>query len=501
MKSQGSLVLSGISISLSRTASFLIGLIASVWITRYLGPELYGQYAQMLWLGSTVGMFVIFGFGNGLTRFISETEARSKHSESGGLALLVLGVVTVLGVLSALLLWGYAGQVALLVGLNDQTYVWAAVPSVIFTPLLTVYSTFLGGRQQFSYMAMVGIAGVITSTAVQFLLIAVGASVQALVLANSLSGIIALILFIRSLANQRNRGPLIWPDSLFRRRYFRYSVVMGLVFLTDAIVWQRSEMFFLGRFDLTTQAGFYSLAYTFAGTAMMLIPGSIGALTMPIAAAVWSTQENQDLGNVFQVSLRFTALLAFPIAIIMGLAGPYTITMIYGSEYAAVGKLLGIIVWGSLAGVLAWNGASVLQAGETPKALLVIGLVAGALNIGLDFVLIQRFEAMGAAIANTLTAFCSATAVLLVARYHLDLSLPIAGLMRIFATSLIAWVPAWLIARSMPPTLISTVAVSLIFFSLYCSLAVLARAIRPEELRFFASQLRNSILVGKGSEA
>lgn len=489
-----SLALSGIGIGVSRAASFLIGLAASVYITRYLGPELYGQYAQMLWLGNIVGMLVIFGFGNGLTRFVSELEMSSVRGAVNGLTLMVLGVVFGLGFVFILLLAGGGAWVAELIGLNSESYVWAALPLIITTPVLSIFTAYLSGRQQFVRVATIGVVAVVASTGTQIVLVVVGASVEAIVLANCVGGAIAFFLLMRILISRWSSERPVWPTSRLGERYFRYSVVMGLVFITDAIVWQRSEMFFLGRFNLTTQAGFYSLAYTLASTAIMLVPGSVASLTMPIASARWTEQGNPALERIFQVSLRFTALLAFPVAILGALIGPALVTMIYGTDYDVAGKLLTILVWGALAGILAWNAASVLQARESPAVLLAIGLFAAVLNIGLDLLLIERFQATGAAIANTLTAFCTASAVLLVASFRLGLKLPISGLGRTIFVSLLSGVPFWLVVQNLPPTLVATMIVSLLFIASYCLLAIAAKAVLPEELNIILNQLPIPVL-------
>lgn len=495
MKPYRSFVFGGLSLTISRVIIFALGLLASIWITRYLGPDLYGQYAQMLWLGGTAGMLIIFGFANGLTRFVSEMQANSDSGVAGGLSAVILCMVLGMGVVVALFLGAGATRVASLIGLEDKTYVWAAVPSLILAPVLTLFSAFLGGRHQFTLAAIIAGVAVIVNTVAQLGLLFLGANVQALVIVNSLGGAFALILFLHRLRQLNKATPLIWPDRILWKRFFRYSVVMGLVFVTDAVVWQRSEMFFLGHFNLVTQAGFYSLAYSLAGTAIMIIPGSVGVLTMPLASTSRALGGKQGLEYIFQISLRFTALLALPIAVLAGLVGPFLITKIYGLDYAASGQPLVILVWGSLAGVIAWNGASVLQAGETPKILLLIGLIGGLINITLDLLLIRNYEATGAAIANTVTAFCVAVAVLFAAKHQLELQFPFRILLRVFGASFLAWLPAWLIVRQIPLTYSTVIMVTIVFLAAYLVLIVVTRAILPEEINAIKNLLKRSSIV------
>src|SRR5947209_6153525 len=56
----------------SNLATLAASLGASVLIARYLGPDVFGLYALLIWIRFTAGMLLDAGFSSAITKFISE---------------------------------------------------------------------------------------------------------------------------------------------------------------------------------------------------------------------------------------------------------------------------------------------------------------------------------------------------------------------------------------------------------------------------------------------
>jgi O-antigen/teichoic acid export membrane protein len=80
---------------------------------------------------------------------------------------------------------------------------------------------------------------------------------------------------------------------------------------------------------------------------------------------------------------------------------PFIIRLLYGAEYSGAGIVLQILLVAVLFAVLGQASRSALLGMEKQSWLLKTGLVAAVFSIGLDVVLIPRYGAIGAAVANT----------------------------------------------------------------------------------------------------
>jgi len=80
---------------------------------------------------------------------------------------------------------------------------------------------------------------------------------------------------------------------------------------------------------------------------------------------------------------------------------PIIIRLLYGSQYSGAVVVLQILLVAVIFAVLGQASRSALLGIESQSWLLTTGLVAALVSIGLDLVLIPRFGATGAAIANT----------------------------------------------------------------------------------------------------
>ena len=75
--------------SVAMYTEFVLGMITSIMIARYLGPEAYGSYSAAIWLEGLGIAFTNSGTASSAIRFIAELRGAG-HSESGGPLLLRL---------------------------------------------------------------------------------------------------------------------------------------------------------------------------------------------------------------------------------------------------------------------------------------------------------------------------------------------------------------------------------------------------------------------------
>ena len=168
------------------------------------------------------------------------------------------------------------------------------------------------------------------------------------------------------------------------------------------MVWQRSELIFLGRFSGSEQVAFYNVTFALTGSLAALVPGPLLGVLLPGLTYARGAADSAGFGVLFNKAFRYLAMLTIPICLFgIPLAGAI-IQVLYGQEFAGAAVVLQILFLSVLFAVLGDAAGSALLGEESQGWLLKTGAIAAAGSLVLDFALIPRFGAVGAAIANTI---------------------------------------------------------------------------------------------------
>src|SRR5207245_5212913 len=216
-------------------------------------------------------------------------------------------------------------------------------------------------------------------------------------LAIDLVQVAVLLIWARRTINLSSRAAL--PKEL-AGRLLRYNASLAVLIILNAIVWERSELLFLGRFQGPDQVAFYAVPFALTEKVVDLIPGAILGVLLPGLTYARSVDPGR-FSMVFNEALRYLAMLTLPICLFGIALAPVVIRVLYGPAYAGAVIVLQILLLSIIFGVLGQAARAALLGIESQSWLLKTGLVAAVVSIGLDFILIPRFAAVGAAVANT----------------------------------------------------------------------------------------------------
>ena len=182
----------------------------------------------------------------------------------------------------------------------------------------------------------------------------------------------------------------------------RYNVALAALILLDVIVWQRSELLFLGRLSTAAQVSFYAVPFALTERVTDLIPGAVLGVLLPGLAYAQASSDPTRFAAVFGQAMRYLTFLTLPIVVVGIVLAPYVIGILYGPSFAPATTVLRILLISVAFGVIGQASRSALLGMEAQGRLLKTGAVAAVLSIVLDLVLIPRWGATGAAIANTI---------------------------------------------------------------------------------------------------
>ena len=158
------------------------------------------------------------------------------------------------------------------------------------------------------------------------------------------------------------------------------------------------------------EVGFYSLGANVAET-IWQVPIAVGVVLMTRSAN--QTNERVATGEVC-ASLRISILLVLFAAILLYLAAPLLVSLLFGARYSASIPIIRTILPGILFFVILKILNSQFVGSGKPQLTLIALLPSLAINIVLNILFIPSYKGIGAAVATNISYFCASFLLLLV---------------------------------------------------------------------------------------
>ncbi len=377
-----------------------LSLIASIFVARILGKEVFGELGI---IQTTVGMFGIFaGFGLGLTATKYVAEFRQKDPAKAGRIIALSNVLSILtGVLMALALFIFARSLAMrtLAAPHLANILRISAPMLLFGALNGAQTGALAGFESFRAIANVNlVAGVVS-----FPLIMGGAYLGGL--QGAVWGIVAG-LGINCLLNQlsvkrevaRLGVPLVYKN--FSQEWpilwkFSLPAVLGGAFVGPAN-WICSAIL-VNRPQGYAEMGIFNAAVQWR-TAILFIPGMLGAIVLPALANLYGENDHARYKKVLQYNVTINSSFALVLAILVSLFSS-SIMRSYGKDfenYSVVLVVLGLsAVFSVPSGVI---GQSITSKGKMWCGM-VLNLIWAIILVASTLLLVD-LGALGLAISN-----------------------------------------------------------------------------------------------------
>jgi len=178
-----------------------------------------------------------------------------------------------------------------------------------------------------------------------------------------------------------------------------YLIPLSVVTVLDALVWDRSEVFFLRLYTSSEDIAFYSLAFGLASR-LMVIPFIVAGALMPALSTLHGAGNTEEFGRVYRQALQYVALVGAPLAAVGWALAPALIGILYGEAYLPVAALLGPLLAVSVVGVMRQVAWAALRAIGDRKWALHATWISAVVNLAAAAVLVPVYGTWGAVAAN-----------------------------------------------------------------------------------------------------
>lgn len=369
-----------------------MGLLVGVWVARYLGPE---QFGLVNYASAFIGLFAVIGT-LGLNSIVVR-DLVSNPDQAG----LTLGTAALLQLLAGFLAFILAVVSILLLRPDDGMTQW--IVTILGTGLLFKASEtaayWFEAQVECKFVVWANNLVFLTFTVVKIILILANAPLSAFILA-MLGETVFAALAVLAMFSTRGPGLAILGAQLARARTLLHDswplILAGLA----VAFYMKIDQIMLGQMLNNEKVGIYSAAVRISEV-WYFIPMAIVASLFPAIIDAKNTSESlyyQRLQRLYDLMVKLSLAIAIP----MSFLSDDLVDLLYGTAYAGAGTVLSIHIWSS---VFVFLGVASSQwfVVENRQILSLQRTALGALvNVGLNLLMIPKFEVLGAAIATVI---------------------------------------------------------------------------------------------------
>lgn len=372
------------------------GTLASVAVARTFGPELLGYYTFVMYLVQLTSTIGRFGLPVATRKYLAE------FAQQPALAHGVLrGLFRIQFLFGILCMIGGAITVIYSIPRSSWPFALAGILSILPSMISAVVTGANLSAERFSPNVKASVVGTIVNLSGIFLTVFLGGGLWGLSSALFISRVADLAVRYFSYRSAF-REVLATPPSLVppdvRQRILKFCLHQSVLQGMTLLFWDRSEIFFLKAFSPITQLAFYSISFGIVSQTTLLY--------RPFAAAAGVSLMRRHIsdpvgaGNMTATMMRYTVLIAFPVNLGLAAVSSPLMTFMYGSKYLEAIPILAICGIVGSARALILPAEQFLVSAERQDVLIRAMLITAAVNIPLNFLLIPKMGAIGAAISN-----------------------------------------------------------------------------------------------------
>lgn len=374
---------------LQRWGNQAISFVVFLILARLLDPAAFGLIALASVFISFVQVFLDQGMGQAI---VQHPNIERAHLDTAFWVNMLTGV--------SLMLFGilFSPYIAILFKEPEIAPIiaWLSI-SFLFAGLSSTQSAILQRNLDFRTLSMRTLIARITGGIVGVACALAGLGVWSLVAQTLVGGFFGVIVLWRVI-DWRPR--FRFSKSHFSELFSYGSNVVGRRIL--GVVNTRLDDFLIGFFLGVTELGYYTVAYRILRVLLDLIGGLATSVIFPVFSRL--QKEPEKLRQFFYKVIQYSAVVAFPVFILLVLLAPEIVPIFFGEEWNDSIPVMQVLAFGGLAIVVSdINGSLVLALGK-PSWILVAQIVITCIRV-VFFFLIVHLGIVAVAFAFVITTY------------------------------------------------------------------------------------------------
>lgn len=384
-----------------------------------VGSEAYGGYAALLSLSFLLNILLDLGITNYNTRHIAQhTQLMGKYLAGMAGVRVALMVLYALVTVVAGLLLGYRGVHLGMLG-------WLVLNQALAATILYLRSN-VAGAQRFRQdsllsvldrMLLIAVLGWLLWGRVEDAPFRIEWFVWAQTGAYAVTLLVALAMVLRLSGQVRPRWRPAFSYMVVRQSlpYALLILLMTFYYRTDTLMLERLLP------NGALEAGIYAQGFRFY-EAFNMLGFLMAGLLLPLFSRM--LKQGDDVAPLASLAFRLVLVGAVAVAVLASLRAQEVMDLRYSEHTHRSAPAFALLMWCFVAVCTTYVFGTLLTAGGDLKRLNVMAAAGALLNVGLNAVLIPRWQAEGAAWASLITQGGTALVQLLLAAKAFRLRLP-----------------------------------------------------------------------------
>lgn len=425
--------------------STVISSIATIFIARLLGSDLYGLYGIVLIAPNLIGVFRDWGINSAMIRYTAQFRSEDRDLEVRNIVLSGIIFEIILGIALSALSFALSGYLAVNVFHRAEitSLMQLASLSILAGGLINAATAVFTGIEKMELNSIMLILQSIIKTAIMIALVVLGFGTSGAVLGYTIAMIIAGLIGVALVWTQYRNLPKLSNVKLEIQAYTKSMLTYGVPLSLSAIINGFQGQFYaflLPIFYLTdnTAIGNYGIASTFV-VLITFFATPITTMLFPAFSKLNPEKDKETLRYVFQFSIKYASLLVVPVtALVMSLAGP-AVSTLFGETYSTAPLFLALFAisylftaFGSLS-----MGNFILSQGKTTFYMYLFILQA-ILGFPMGYLLIMNFGVIGLIVTTLITQLLVNVIMLYWIRIHYGLTVDWVSSVKILLSSAVA---------------------------------------------------------------
>jgi len=432
-----------ISLATSQLVNRLMGTAILLILPRYLGPGDYGIYLLAIAYIEIFSIFAGYGLDGLFIKDVSRDRGLSQHYFCTNIVIKEsLAFLCIVVLILIMYFLDYSGKTV------SATLIMSL--TVFIRPFMSTYSAVFRSYEKMEYNAAIEISASLLRLLGVIAVIKLGGDIIWIVSVYVINSfVLALIGFI--LINNKFFR-IVWAaDWRSVTDSFKKSTPFFLV-SAIAVIQDRLAILMLSKLGSNADIGFFGAASELINI-LYIIPNLTATVLFPVYSRQYSTS-SQSLISGGNLSLKYMAIIGFPISAGIYFVAPQVINLIYGGSFSGsivILQILGLGVWMLF---IANTVAYVLTASDRIKYVTVGNTITVVFGIGLNFLLIPLWGGAGAALTVLLSATFSMVYFYLVVRSEFAGVMGLNGFLKPLLATLSMYTVIWWLEADLIITII-----------------------------------------------
>jgi O-antigen/teichoic acid export membrane protein len=424
-----------------------LNFMVQVALSNLLGVKAFGTFTYCNLILNFVGTTCLGGFTHTSVRYLALARANKRPAEIRGIIRLALTVMGILTLIAGTTLFFFRHPIAeRWIGKPEMAPLLAWIAAGL--PAMVLLGWVVYALRGFRDVSAEAILRNLMQPLVLIILVAIMAGVGYLTL---LGAVVALLtsIFIAAMIGiwrlQRHLPNVIAPERATPRKLeiLKYAASIWLTRFSNVAI-DQGDRLMIGALATLSQVGIYHAAFRIADFQTLAMLSFVPMFSTAIAEA-HATGDRAALVHYYRMVVRWSLLVTMPICLgCLLFAKP--ILHIFGEEFVSGAPVLVIISLASLIDAGVGPAGQFLQMMGKQKLEMAWTATAAALAISLNFVLIPRYGAMGAAFGTGVAMAFLNVARLLALRKILGVFPYTLMTIKLLAVSMLAAGVTWLIS-------------------------------------------------------